>query len=153
MKTFRSNSSDLCVQLLADHRVDHVEDLGWKGKKDRFLLPDAQRRGYDALLTNDIGQLRSVDESRAIRDAGIHHIRYHQDTRRGIDGLALAMGAVMPAIRPIVRELEEANGQLLIEIQGLTPGRRHRTIDPRVDPPAYWPTRPNRRGRGKARPR
>jgi len=28
--------------------VDHDQDLGWKGKKDRFLLPDASDKGYDA---------------------------------------------------------------------------------------------------------
>jgi hypothetical protein len=132
--------------LLRGHLVDHVEDLGWKGKKDRFLLPDARRRGYDALVTNDSGQLHSAEESRAIRDSGLHHVRYHQDPRRGIDGLAVAMASVMAAIRPIVYELEQADGQRLIEIQSVTPGRRHKTTDPRIDPPPYWPSRPRRRG-------
>jgi hypothetical protein len=82
-------------RLLPGHQVDHVEPLGWKGKKDRFLLPDAAQRSYDALLTNDSGQLDNVDECRAIRDSGMHHIRYRQDTRRGgggLEGLAYAMG-------------------------------------------------------------
>lgn len=130
--------------LLAGHQVDHVEDLGWKGKKDRFLLPDAARQGYDALVTNDSGQLVSAEESRAIRDSGMHHIRYYQDTRRGVDGLAIAMASVMSAIRPIVKELEAAGSQLLIEIQSVTPGRRHKTTDPKSDPPPYWPTRASR---------
>ena len=78
-------------RLLPEHDVDHVENLGWKGKKDRFLLPDAAGRGYQALLTNDSRQLDSDIESRAIRDSGMHHIRYRHDARRGIDGLALAM--------------------------------------------------------------
>jgi hypothetical protein len=139
--------------LLAGHQVDHVEDLGWKGKKDRFLLPDAARRGYDALVTNDSGQLVSAEESRAIRDSGMHHIRYHQDTRRGVDGLAIAMASVMAAVRPIVKELEAAEGQLLIEVQGVTPGRRHKATDPRTDPPPYWPTRASRPARRSSRPR
>ncbi len=82
--------------------ADHVKYLGWKGKKDRFLLPDASVKGYNALITNDSAQLDSVEKTRAIRDSGMHHIRYRHDTRRGIDGLALAMAAVMAAIRPVV---------------------------------------------------
>src|SRR5262249_39777428 len=118
-----------------------TERLGWKGKKDRYLLPDASKRGYEALLTNDSAQLASVEESRAIRDSAMHHIRYAQNTRQGVDGLALAMAAVMGAIRQVVRELEEADSQRLVEIQAIQAGRRHRTVDPRVDPPPYWPTR------------
>ena len=128
-------------RLLPGHQVDHVQQLGWKGKKDRFLLPDARRRNYDALLTNDSAQLDDVDESRAIRDSGLHHIRYPQNTNRGIDGLALAMAAVMASIRQILAELEKADGQRLIEIQAIQAGRRHRTTDPGVDPPRYWPSR------------
>ena len=128
-------------RLLTGHVVDHTEGLGWKGKKDRYLLPDASKRGYEALLTNDSAQLASVEESRAIRDSGMHHIRYPQDTRRGLDGLALAIAAVTEAIRQVVCELEEADGQRLIEIQAVQAGKRHRTIDPRVHPPPYWPTR------------
>jgi hypothetical protein len=108
--------------LLPGHQVDHTERLGWKGKKDRFLLPDARRRGYDALLTNDSAQLDSIEECRAIRDSEMHHLRYHQDTRRGTDGLALAMAAVMAAIRQVVRELEDANGQRLVEIRASLAG-------------------------------
>lgn len=97
--------------LLRGHQVDHVEGIGWKGKKDRFLLPDAARSGYDALLTNDSAQLDDPEESRAIRDSGMHHIRYQQNPRHGLDGLAGAMGSVMAAIRPVVRDLEAADGQ------------------------------------------
>lgn len=139
--------------LLSGHQVDHTERLGWKGKKDRFLLPDARRRGYDALLTNDSAQLDSIEECRAIRDSQMHHLRYHQDTRRGIDGLALAIAAVMAAIRQVVRELEDAGGQRLVEIRTIQPGKRHRITDPRVDPPPYWPSRaghPNRPRRRRA---
>lgn len=128
-------------RLLPGHHVGHVRELGWKGKKDRFLLPDARRRDYDAFLTNDSAQLDDVEESRAIRDSGLHHIRYPQNTARGVDGLALAMAAVMAAIRSIMAELDEADGQRLIEIQAIQAGRRHRTTDPGVDPPPYWPSR------------
>ncbi|MGQ0718664.1 MAG: DUF5615 family PIN-like protein [Pseudonocardiales bacterium] len=40
-------------RLLHEHQVDHVQSLGWKGKKDRFLLPDASGKGYAALVTAD----------------------------------------------------------------------------------------------------
>lgn len=111
-------------RLLREHQVDHVQDLGWKGKKDRFLLPDATRKGYDALLTNDSAQLDSAEETRAIRDSRMHHIRYRHDTRRGIDGLALAMAAVMAVIRPVIRELNDAQNQRLVEIQAIQPTKR-----------------------------
>lgn len=128
-------------RLLPGHEVHHVQQLGWKGKKDRFLLPDARRRNYQAFLTNDSAQLDDADESRAIRDSRMHHIRYPHDTSRGVDGLALAVAAVLAAIRQVLVELERAEGQRLVEIQGIQPGRRHRTTDPSVDPPPYWPSR------------
>jgi hypothetical protein len=127
--------------LVAPHEVTHVDDLAWKGKKDRFLLVDAGNRGYDAFLTNDSAQLQSAEETRAIRDSGMHHIRYHHETRRGRDGLALAIASVMASVRPIVRELEEVDSQRLVEIQSIRPGRRHTTTDPKTDPPRYWPRR------------
>jgi hypothetical protein len=123
----------------------------WDGRERKI---DSSSRmlvgaGYDLLLTNDSAQLADVDECRAIKDSGLHHVRYHQNTKRGIDGLALAMAAVLAAIRPIVGELETADGQRLVEIQSIAPGPRHRTTDPRRGPPPYWPSRAGRpRGRG-----
>ncbi|MGH8574910.1 MAG: hypothetical protein ACREX8_20435, partial [Gammaproteobacteria bacterium] len=66
-------------------------------------------------------------------------IRYRHDTRRGVDGLALAMAAVMAAIRPAVRDLGDAEGQRLVEIQSIQATKRYKITDPRVDPPPYWP--------------
>ena len=140
-------------RLLPEHRVDHVEAIGWKGKKDRYLLPDAAQRGYNALLTNDSAQLDSAEESRAIRDSGMHHIRYAQDPRRGVDGLALAMAAVMAAIRPVLRELATADGQRLVRIDSIAAGRRHSSVDPRSNPPPYWPSRVGQPRRARRSPR
>ena len=126
-------------RLLPGHKVDHVQGLGWKGKPDHFLLADAAARGYDVLVTNDSGQMDSPKECRDIRDSGIHHTRYRM--LDGLDGLALAMGAVLAAIRPIVRELASVGAQRLVVVQGIAPGKRHTTVDPAVDPPRYWPTR------------
>jgi len=101
-------------RVLSGHEVVHVDDLGWKSKKDRNLLSDAAGRGFDAILTNDSKQLDDVDECRAIRDSGWHHIRYRQRTGRGesggLNGLALAMGAILAAMRQVVRDLEQADG-------------------------------------------
>lgn len=69
----------------------------------------------------------------------MHHIRYRHDTRPGVDGLALAIAAVMAAIRPAVRDLGDAQGQRLVEIQAIQPTKRYKITDPQVDPPPYWP--------------
>lgn len=134
-------------RVLTGHDVLHVDDLRWKSKKDLNLLADAAGRGFDAILTNDSRQLDDADECRVIRDSGLHHIRYRQQTGRGdsggLNGLALAMGAILAAIRPVMREIEEANGQRLILIHEIRSDKRHATTDPRRDPPAYWPRRPS----------
>jgi hypothetical protein len=48
---------DTAVQLmdplrhvLPRHEVTHVSDISWKGKKDRQVLPDARKAGYDVLI-------------------------------------------------------------------------------------------------------
>ena len=43
---------ELLRHVLADHEVDHVYSVQWKGKQDRDLYRDSRRRGYDAVLTN-----------------------------------------------------------------------------------------------------
>lgn len=137
-------------RLLPEHYVDHVESLGWKGKEDRFLLADATSRGYEALLTNDSAQLDSEVECRAIRDSRMHHIRFRQDPRRGIDGLAVAIGSVIAGIRQVMKDLDDADGQRLVIITSIGPGKRHEITDPKAEPPRYWPSRagqPDRRSR------
>ncbi len=126
--------------------------LGWKSKKDLALLPDAARRGYNVLVTNDKKQLESVKESRAIRDSGMHHVRYDQNTKLGREGLALAMASLLAAAVPCIRELEAASGQRLMHVKSVAPHQRatrYEVIDPIKDPPTYWP----RRGRAPRRPR
>jgi hypothetical protein len=128
--------------LLKGHEVTHVNDLRWKRKKDRYLLPDAARRGFHAILTNDLGQLDDPDECQKIRISRLHHIRYHQRTTGrsgGLNGLALAMAAVFAAIRAIMEELDAASGQRLVEVKQLSPHRvGFELIDPQITPPPYW---------------
>lgn len=71
----------------------------------------------------------------------------------GLNGLALAMGAILAAMRQVVQDLEQANGQRLVLIHEIRNERRHDTTDPRTDPPAYWPSKPSPRRRDTHRSR
>ncbi len=140
---------DALVPVLDGHRVEHVQRLGWNGKKDLNLLPDAARRGYQVLVTNDKNQLNDPDECRAIRDSGLHHVRYDQDTKLGKEGLGLAMASVLAAAAAFMRDLEAADSQRLVHVQSIRAharAARYRLVDPIIDPPVYW-------ARGGAAPR
>ncbi len=142
---------DALQQVLDLHDVHHVDRLQWKSKKDHNLFADAPQRGYEALITNDKGQINNPEECRDIRDSGMHHIRYDQDTSKGKEGLALAMGAILAAIVPLVKELD-GTPQRLVHIAAIAPhkrGRRFEVTDPVTDPPSYWP----RSGPAPRRPR
>lgn len=139
-------------QVLGGHEVHHVNTIRWMNKKGLALLPDAAGRGYRVFVTNDRNQLRDVDESRAIRDSGMHHVRYDQDTTRGIEGLALAMASLLAAAVPCLRDLNAAPGQRLVHVRSVSPHQRaprYEVVDPVTDPPAYWP----RSGAAPRRPR
>jgi len=125
-------------QVLGDgHAVDHVDSIKWKSKKDKHLIPDAAGRGYQVFVTKDSNQLQDPGECSVIKKSAMHHVRFSQG--KGLKGMARAMGSVIAALPDVIEEVEEANGQLLVRIQGLAPRRRHETIDPKVDPPTYWP--------------
>jgi hypothetical protein len=93
-------------------------------------MPDAAGRGFAAILTNGSKQLDDADECRAIRDSGLHHIRYRQQTGRGdsggMNGLALAMGAILASMRQVMRDLDTADGQRLVRIHEIRNERRTR---------------------------
>ena len=128
---------DLLGRVLRRHDVEHVDQVGWKGKKDRFLLPDAAAAGYDVLVTKDSNQLSDPDECQLIKWSRLHHVRFRQG--EGLRGLGAAVASVVVAMPQIVEELELADGQRLIQIRGIDPTRRrHETIDPSQDPPPYW---------------
>lgn len=124
-------------QVLPGHEVDHVANLQWASKKDLHLIPDAAARGYQVLVTKDGAQLDDPDELDAIKKAGIHHVRFKQG--RGILGLARALGSVIATMPEVMDDLSKARRQRLVQIKGLEGGRRHEVIDPRKDPPKYWP--------------
>lgn len=120
--------------------VSSVAVKSWKGKKDVPLIRDVAEKGYDVFLTGDMRQLDDPKETRAIHDAGIHHVRYK--TIDGLDGLGEMCGAISAMIRPILGDLESAPAQRLVL---LTPrfGRTswYMVCDPRDarQGPRYWP--------------
>jgi hypothetical protein len=124
--------------LLIRHQVDHVTTIKWRGKKDRNVLPDAKRAGYDVIITRDRNQLMDPGECDAIKQSGLHHVRYAQ-RREGMEGLGLALGAVIAAMPMVMASLEQAEAQQLVHIAGLDPNRRFEMTNPKRDPPRYWP--------------
>ena len=126
-------------RLLLRHEVIHLTELAWAVTKDRMVLSEARRAGYHVIITRDRGQLDDPAECDAIKESGLHHIRYGQRDK-GVQGLALALGAVIAAMPLVMAELEAASGQLLVHIAGLDPRRRFEITDPRRQPPSpSWP--------------
>jgi hypothetical protein len=56
--------------VLPRHRIDHITEVKWQGKKDRPVLADAKRARYDVFLTLDHSQLSDPGECDAIRKSG-----------------------------------------------------------------------------------
>ncbi len=136
---------DSAIQLLAPlehllraHEIHQMTQTRWRGKKDLPLLRDAGRAGYEVFITNGHGQPDDPDECRAIKRSGLHQVRYEQ-RRRGMHGLALALGAVIAAMPMVMDELEQAAGQRLVHITRLNPDRRFEVTDPARTAPRYWP--------------
>jgi hypothetical protein len=120
--------------------VDHVDDVHWKGKKDRFLIPDCARRGYTVFVTKDRNQLNDPEETEVIRKARIHHVTFKMDKGRG--GYARAVASVIAAMPAIVEDLEGADGQRLVAIKKIDGSqKRHVITDPSIEPPRYWKSR------------
>jgi hypothetical protein len=67
--------------LLPRHEIAHVSEIRWKGKKDRPLLRDAKRAGFDVFITRDHNQLSDPQECKAIKDSGLHHVRFRSDAK------------------------------------------------------------------------
>lgn len=118
------------------HEVRHIDDLGWKGKPDRNLLPDAAGRGFHAFLTNDHNQLSDPVEVKAIKRSGLHHVTYR--IKPGTHGIPFALASVAAAMPGVVEALAAAKGPQLVTIKPI-PGRvsdRFEVVDPSRNP--YW---------------
>jgi hypothetical protein len=128
--------------LLSGHRIEHVQKIGWKGKLDVNLIPDMRRRGYVALVTADTDQLKDHEECRAIKKAGIHHIRFDR-SGKGAAMTASAVATVIAGLPLVIPRLEDEPGQRLVALKLVPCSETQFTItDPETDPPTqYWPGR------------
>jgi hypothetical protein len=90
------------------------------------------------VITNNIRQLNDPEECDAIKRSGKHLILYRMEN--GLEGLALASGAICAAIRPVIEDLAKRNRQHLVQITGLAvKKKRYKISDPAQNPPsAYW---------------
>lgn len=128
--------------FVTNHQLTHVLDLdGWSGTKDVQLYRHAADEGFDAILTNDEKQLHRPLEVAAIAESGLHRIQYgHRN--QGLIGLGVAIGSVCSGLPLALAEMEQADSQRLIQLRGIDPtaGSRLRIVNPRLDPPKFWPT-------------
>jgi hypothetical protein len=129
------------LRLNKGHAFDHVDDLRWKGKKDASLFNDAAAKGYDIVLTLDLAQLDSAEESRALRRSGLHHVAIAQGrSAQGIRGMARVIASVIVSMPYVLADLRDAPGQRIVELSLLTGARRHVVHDPVVESHRfpYW---------------
>jgi hypothetical protein len=129
------------LRLNKGHSFDHVEEIRWKGKKDVSLFRDAASRGYEAILTLDVAQLESIEESGALRKSKLHHIAIQQGrTAQGVRGMARVIASVVAAMPYVLDELDIAKGQRVVQLSLLKAARRHEVFDPQIDAARfpYW---------------
>ena len=127
--------------LRRSHDVQHVIDVpGWSGTKDLHLYGKARDAGFEVVVTNDAKQMNRKLEVEAIAKSGLHCVQYPHK-QDGLAGLGLAMATVCAALPSVLQELAAADGQRLVTLKGIDPGRDHRygVRDPAVDPPKFWP--------------
>jgi hypothetical protein len=134
-------TSTVKTLLRRSHDVQHVIEIpGWSGTKDLHLYGKAKDAGFEVVVTNDAKQMNRELEVEAIAESGLHRIQYPH-RQNGLAGLGLAMATVCAALPSVLQELSAANGQRLVTLKGIDPGREHRygVRDPAVDPPKFWP--------------
>ena len=141
------------AKIIPPHEVHSVASLQWNSKKDQFLFADARRRKFDVLITVDRRQLLDPAYCKQLQATGLHHVLFTQSVQ-GVKSMAFAMAAVFAAIHEVMSTLEDADGQRLIAVTAIAPGSRITVVDPRLDPPTYWPrTRQPGRPRAPRRPK
>jgi PIN like domain len=134
-------TSTVKTLLRRSHDVQHVIDMpGWSGTKDLQLYDKAKAAGFEVVVTNDAKQMNRKLEVEAIARSGLHRIQYPHK-QDGLAGLGLAMATVCAALPSVLQELAAADGQRLVTLKGIDPGRDHRygVRDPAIDPPKFWP--------------
>ena len=119
------------LRLNRAHEFDHINELRWKGRLDQPLFRDAAARGYEVILTLDVNQLSDAEECRALRRSGLHHISLQQGRSvRGVKGAARVVASVIAAMPYVLEDLEDANGQRIVELSLFSAARRHELFDP-----------------------
>lgn len=134
-------TSTLQTLLRRSHDVAHVLDLkGWSGTKDVPLYDKAAEAGFELIVTNDAKQMRRKVEVAAIARSGLHRVQYPH-RRSGLIGTGVAIAALCASLPSVLDELTSADGQRLVTLRAIDPGRDHRysVCDPVADPPKFWP--------------
>jgi hypothetical protein len=134
-------TSTVKILLRRSYDVQHVIDLtGWSGTKDLHLYGKAKDAGFQVVVTNDAKQMNRKVEVEAIAKAGLHRVQYPH-RQNGLAGLGLAMATVCAALPSVLQELEAADGQRLVTLRAIDPGRdrRYGMCNPASDPPKFWP--------------
>ncbi|WP_042415720.1 hypothetical protein [Streptacidiphilus anmyonensis] len=130
--------------LVKQHDVNHVAVLdGWAGTLDVDLYERASAAGFEVVLTNDTKQLTRPLEVAAIAKSGLHRIEYrHNHKHGGLVGMGAAIATVCAGLPHALDELEHADGQRLISLNGVDPSRQNRLriVDPTAVPPKFWPS-------------
>jgi hypothetical protein len=147
MRTFRCRLS-LSLNGRFEVTTSHTcRAFNGRANAMNFLLPDAAKRGYHVFVTKDNNQLNDPDQTSLIRKSKLHHVRFDQGNR-GVSDYARAVGCLVAAMYDVMEELQAADGQRLVKITKLDASkRRHETINPKTDPPAYWRSSPSRKPR------
>lgn len=129
--------------LVKQHDIKHVAELdGWAGTQDVDLYAQAAAAHFEVILTNDTKQLSRALEVAAIAKSGLHRIEYrHNHKHGGLAGLGAAIATVCAGLPHAWAELDLADGQRLISLNGVDPSRqsRLRIVDPAIIPPKFWP--------------
>jgi len=120
------------------HKFEHVTQLKWHGRTDVQLFNAAARRNFDAIVALDVDQLVDPAEWRALKASGLHHISLRQGrTVRGATGLARVLGSLIVAMPYILADLDQVDGQRIVEVALLSATARHETFDPRTEQRRY----------------
>lgn len=134
-------TSTLQTLLRRSHDVEHVLDLkGWRGTKDLQLYDKAADAKFELIVTNDAKQMRRKHEVEAIARSGLHRVQYPH-RRSGLAGTGLAIASLCASLPSVLDELTSADGQRLVTLRAIDPGRDHRytVLNPATDPPTFWP--------------
>ena len=83
-------------------------------------------------------QLSDVEECRALKRSGLHHISLRQGrTVSGVSGVARVIGSIVAAMPYVLADLEGQRGQRIVELQLLAASSRHETFNPNREAERY----------------